>query len=704
MRMGATIQGAGRWAIAISLMVVLPPTADAELRLTPAVSRVGRYQCAELRIEGVPHVANPFDPAQADVTIEVRTPAGKRIQIPAFYVEPFEIRPLRRDGREMHCFHAVGVPGWRARYAPVEPGTHTVMATARIGGNVLRSPAARVQCSSAPHSGHVRVSQRDPRFLETEDGKPFFVIGQNVAFVKDTFEWRDYLGRLAENGVNYVRVWTCCDDWGMSIEGRKSLWSRTWMEKPVLTPYPTGGMAVTVPQEGLTVHPTQRIAMEPNAEYIVSVDVRSDSASEISVELPGRSLRWTFPVATGPNRQERAFRTGSDAGPIEAIRLQPSGGAVQLRNISLKSVRDGRELLFDADPSAPVLGRYHQPDCAMLDRVIADAERLGVRLQLCVLVRDLYMDRLRDPGSRAYGEAMRDARNLLRYAMARWGWSTSVAAWEYWNEMDPGVPTERFYSEVGDYLRSLDPRKRPRTTSAWADAPRDWRHPSIDVPNMHWYMRPAEGVLYDDAVQAVLTKAAFLRSHAPDRPALFAEFGVATDDWRENPDGERDRSFFYLHHGLWASALSGLSGTVMAWWWEGIHAREGYRRYAPLARFVSDIPWTTAGLKASSPTPSVPCVRVVGLQGAECAYLWLYDTRSPWRARSSETEPPPAIAGLRVKLSGLKDGSYRVSWFDTATGASRPAQAVTVRDGAVEIAAPEFRGDTAAKVERISRP
>jgi len=36
------------------------------------------------------------------------------------------------------------------------------------------------------------------------------------------------------------------------------------------------------------------------------------------------------------------------------------------------------------------------------------------------------------------------------------GYSTSVAAWEYWNEMNPGLPTDRFYSALGKYLAQAD--------------------------------------------------------------------------------------------------------------------------------------------------------------------------------------------------------------------------------------------------------
>ena len=54
-----------------------------------------------------------------------------------------------------------------------------------------------------------------------------------------------------------------------------------------------------------------------------------------------------------------------------------------------------------------------------------------------------------------------------------------------------------------------------------------------------------------------------------------------------------------FHNGLWASALSGASGTAMFWWWERLDQRNHYHHYRPLADFVADIPWTTAGLQSA---------------------------------------------------------------------------------------------------------
>ena len=74
---------------------------------------------------------------------------------------------------------------------------------------------------------------------------------------------------------------------------------------------------------------------------------------------------------------------------------------------------------------------------------------------------------------------------------------------------------------------------------------------------------------------------------APRKPALISEFGVLEDNWRPTPHLKKDGQFWHLHNALWASALSGLSGTVMHWFWDDIHKREHHRHYKPVAAFVA---------------------------------------------------------------------------------------------------------------------
>ena len=218
-----------------------------------------------------------------------------------------------------------------------------------------------------------------------------------------------------------------------------------------------------------------------------------------------------------------SFTAAADAGAGET--------AAWLDGLTLQEADEGPNLLWEADVNRPVIGYYNPVDSFMLDELVSAAEARGIYLQLCMLTRDLYMPSLKDPSSPAYDQAITHARDFFRYAVARWGYSAAVGAWEYFNEMDPGLPTDRFYSEVGEYLADTDVYGHLRTTSTWGPSAKDCRHPALDIAEVHYYFRPTDYGRERDEVTAALGRRDFLREHAPRKPAVIGEFGLATDKW-----------------------------------------------------------------------------------------------------------------------------------------------------------------------------
>ena len=285
--------------------------------------------------------------------------------------------------------------------------------------------------------------------------------------------------------------------------------------------------------------------------------------------------------------------------------------------LSLREAAGGPELLWEADVNRPVLGVYNAVDSFLVDELVEAAGRNGIYLQLCLLTRDLYMTSLGNEQSPEYARAIRQAKKFLRYAVARWGYSAHVAAWEYFNEIDPGLPTDRFYSALGAYLEEIDVYHHLRTTSTWSPSPKDWRHAKLDIAEMHHYLRPASGAVWKDEVAVLLERSRFLREH-PAGPMLLGEFGLADDRWGLSPYMRQDRELVHFHNSLWASALSGAAGTALFWWWDQLDQQDAYRHYRPLASFLADLPSTTAGF---GPTE----IKVSG--GARGPW--------PWAARST---------------------------------------------------------------------
>lgn len=308
--------------------------------------------------------------------------------------------------------------------------------------------------------------------------------------------------------------------------------------------------------------------------------------------------------------------------------------------------------------------------------------------------------RPQDPSSAAYDRAIADARKTLRYAVARWGAFTSVAAWEYWNEMDPRLPTDRFYTELGEFLERTDPWQHLRSTSTWGPSPKDCRHPKLDLADVHFYYRPADHVRLRDEVEGILDRARWLREQAPAKPALQGECGLADDQWRLTDEMKRSRELVDFHNMLWASALSGTSGTALAWWWERLDERNHYPHYRPLSRFLADVPWTGGEVQAFTAETAGNAVRVVGLKTPRAAWVWCFHRTAAWKHIVTAAQTPPPVRGAQLVLDGLADGNCRVEWWDTRTGEVRATGSAQVRDGRVILTVPEFTHDLALKVAR----
>lgn len=73
----------------------------------------------------------------------------------------------------------------------------------------------------------VRISPRDPRYLELSDGQPYIPIGLNLANVpkaslsNEAASWREmdeWFRKLADNGGNYARIWLGTGFWDVERE------------------------------------------------------------------------------------------------------------------------------------------------------------------------------------------------------------------------------------------------------------------------------------------------------------------------------------------------------------------------------------------------------------------------------------------------------------------------------------------------------
>lgn len=691
-----------RWSVWVAVFVALLSVgAERRIGIEPSTKQARQYQKVEFSLNAEIVCDNPYDPAEVDFQLELVLPSGRKVSIPAFYYQPYERRPLSQGNSEW--LYPVGPAVWKARFAPTEIGSYTCTAVLKDRSGTSRSESLTFDCAASQDRGFIRVSPKDRRYLEFDNGTPFFAVGQDAAFVTNSYATAEKLRRLGENGANFSRIWACSEDWAMAIEARKSAFGRSWDWNPpiVATPdrdgYHAGDLCLKLTGDAgasLSISPANPVAVRPNTRYRLAGQLRTNSAMDVSLDL---GQKHTLPGKRQWTKFQQEFTTGADQWWLgnPTFRLT-SKGTAWLGDLSLKEADGGPELLWQADVNRPALGVYNQPDCFMLDQIIEAAEQNGVYLQVVLFTRDLYMSHLSKENSPEYDRAIAYGKRLVRYCVARWGYSTHVALWEYFNEMNPGLPTDRFYTELGQVFEQIDINRHLRANSTWNVPSKDDRHPKLDTADIHFYLRPPNGESWKDEVASVQSRWKLMHENAPDRPIIFSEFGITDKDWQRAPELDKDKEFVHLHNALWTSALSGFASTVCHWYWDDIHKRDLYPIYRPISRFTADIPWTSSHLRPAAAT-SDKGVRVIGLQGDQGVYLWIFDPNATWWKIAMENASPQEMRDVSITLAEMGSGPYQVQWWDTRRG-EVIAQTQVHTEGTMTLRVPAFSRDIACKV------
>ncbi len=162
----------------------------------------------------------------------------------------------------------------------------------------------------------------------------------------------------------------------------------------------------------------------------------------------------------------------------------------------------------------------------------------------------------------------------LRYAVARWGYSPSILAWELWNEVQFTDAARRhqwdaiaaWHREMAAFLRAQDPYRHLITSSSSGSVPPAvWA--SLDFYQEHAY--PSD---------LLTSLRATSNGELPaGKPLFVGEFG---------PSNLSDEHGLFLHAGLWAGLMSGVSGAPQYWLWDGVEKNNLYPHLRAAARFV----------------------------------------------------------------------------------------------------------------------
>jgi hypothetical protein len=262
------------------------------------------------------------------------------------------------------------------------------------------------------------------------------------------------------------------------------------------------------------------------------------------------------------------------------------------------------------------LGEYSEVSSEKLDETLKVAAEKGIYVILCL---DTYGSLMEEPGPWGEGkwaenpynaanggpcgrpsefftnlEAKRLYRNRLRYIVSRWGYSTSILAFELWNEYN--APAE-WTKEMASYIKAIDPAGHLVTTSLGYphgdlfDGSLIWKIDEIDMVTFHDYGLGAE----TDLITPLMQKSRKVWQEYA-KPFISSEFGIDSgkDDKNYDPHGKGTA----LHNSLWASLVSGSFGSAMNWWYDTyIRPKNLYGHYKALAEFTAGIDWCSGNVE-----------------------------------------------------------------------------------------------------------
>ncbi|RAJ02362.1 uncharacterized protein DUF5060 [Chitinophaga skermanii] len=158
-------------------------------------------------------------------------------------------------------------------------------------------------------------------------------------------------------------------------------------------------------------------------------------------------------------------------------------------------------------------------------------------------------------------------KNKLRYIVARWGYATNIAVWEFFNEVDNAAFTQQdsiiiplptiaqWHLEMSRYLKDIDPYQHLVSTSiSHRDIIGMNSIPYIDFNQKHIYKHTEKiPAIYPDYIQTF------------GKPYVVGEFGFRWED--QDPKYAVEAVFDYKR-GLWYGLFAQTPILPMSWWWE----------------------------------------------------------------------------------------------------------------------------------------
>ena len=368
---------------------------------------------------------------------------------------------------------------------------------------------------------------------------------------------------------------------------------------------------------------------------------------------------------------------------------------------------------------------YDQADSWRMDYVVNLAKQNGVYIMLNFddvneLVpgykweHNLYSSFLSNPGYFFTNTQAKDLhKKLYRYYVARYGYSTSILAWELWNEINEApenvgidvtqAQVDTWHVEMSQYFKSIDPYQHLVTTSDGSFTPprpgRDWNLHELEYSQMHAYLFDNSGGPSGWWDNAELVRSYSQYILVKGKPAIWGENGV----WSINPisgawegscwltqeaDNEdacasvnhlrHDDGGLAFHNGMWAGLMRGLASTTPYWDWRFLrNAPAWWDNHLYIGNFIEGIKFIGSNYQYVNNRPGstiLPNVGtgnnflILGQKNNTDGIFWIHNKDYNFYNITVLGLTATTLSASQITIPGFFPGTYSVEWWNTWTG------------------------------------
>jgi len=176
-----------KYKVDLSVVHYTSDNRSVTIKCAQVKSSLNQYELITIPIQLTANYNNPFERNEIDVTAEILTPSGKIEKVHGFFAQDYKTVSVGDNEEILLPVEGIGTP-WRLNYRPRESGKYTIYLNAKDKYGDATCYAGAIEVLPKVERGYLRVSKKDPRFFEFDNGESFYATGPSGWF-RQTENW-----------------------------------------------------------------------------------------------------------------------------------------------------------------------------------------------------------------------------------------------------------------------------------------------------------------------------------------------------------------------------------------------------------------------------------------------------------------------------------------------------------------------------------